>query len=135
MAAAGLAGTGTATADDYAPRDFALFPLSPWGNTPSPAWWPAGIRSAATPTSGHHMDRHMKEYFTAERTVEFLLDCEQQGSTPTSSPVGEDTTEVLRTRAGARLEDAASSASTRDATASSRRSRPPSRSPWSITAA
>jgi hypothetical protein len=28
---------------------------------------------------GHHMDQHMKEYFTLERTVEFLLACERAG--------------------------------------------------------
>src|SRR5512137_437357 len=28
---------------------------------------------------GHHMDRHMKEYFTVERTVEFLRQCEEAG--------------------------------------------------------
>jgi hypothetical protein len=30
---------------------------------------------------GSHCDRHMKEYFTPERTVEFLLKCEQAGIT------------------------------------------------------
>ena len=30
---------------------------------------------------GHHTDRHMKEYFTAERTVKFLRDCEKAGIT------------------------------------------------------
>ena len=28
---------------------------------------------------GPHTDRHMKEYFTVERSVEFLLDCERLG--------------------------------------------------------
>ena len=28
---------------------------------------------------GHHTDRHMKEYFTPERTVEFLQQCEKAG--------------------------------------------------------
>ena len=30
---------------------------------------------------GNHSDRQMKEYFTAERTVEFLRDCEKAGIT------------------------------------------------------
>jgi hypothetical protein len=30
---------------------------------------------------GHHTDRHMKDYFTTENTVEFLLKCEQAGIT------------------------------------------------------
>jgi len=30
---------------------------------------------------GHHTDQHMREYFTAERTVEFLLRCEREGIT------------------------------------------------------
>lgn len=30
---------------------------------------------------GHHTDRQMKEYFTVERTVEFLMKCEQAGIT------------------------------------------------------
>jgi len=28
---------------------------------------------------GHHMDQHMKDYFTVERTVEFLRQCEEAG--------------------------------------------------------
>jgi len=31
--------------------------------------------------SGQHADRHMKEYFTPERTVEFLQNCERAGIT------------------------------------------------------
>jgi hypothetical protein len=30
---------------------------------------------------GHHADQHMKEYFTTEKTIEFLLKCEQAGIT------------------------------------------------------
>ena len=36
-------------------------------------WNPIGGHSYLGP----HMDRHMKEYFTVERTVQFLLDCEK----------------------------------------------------------
>jgi len=46
---------------------------------------------------GPHMDRHMREYFTPERTVEFLLACERAGiNTHQFSPM-EKTVEVLRT--------------------------------------
>ncbi|MDD4869705.1 MAG: hypothetical protein PHR77_04030 [Kiritimatiellae bacterium] len=45
---------------------------------------------------GPHTDRHMKEYFTTERTVQFLLDCERQGITAHQfSPIA-NTVEVLR---------------------------------------
>jgi len=46
---------------------------------------------------GHHMDRHMKEYFTVERTVEFLLRCEREGITAHQFSSAEKTVEVLRT--------------------------------------
>ena len=46
---------------------------------------------------GPHTDRHMKEYFTAGRTVAFLLDCEREGiSTHQFSSAGKPA-EVLRT--------------------------------------
>lgn len=46
---------------------------------------------------GHHMDRHMKEYFTVERTVEFLLRCEREGISAHQFSSAEKTVEVLRT--------------------------------------
>ena len=46
---------------------------------------------------GHHMDRHMKEYFTVERTVEFLLRCEREGINAHQFSAAEKTVEVLRT--------------------------------------
>jgi hypothetical protein len=46
---------------------------------------------------GPHMDRHMKEYFTAEQTVEFLLNCEREGISTHQFSVAEKTAEVLRT--------------------------------------
>jgi hypothetical protein len=46
---------------------------------------------------GPHTDRHMKEYFTAERTVEFLLGCERAGITTHQFSSAEKTAEVLRT--------------------------------------
>jgi len=45
---------------------------------------------------GPHMDRHMKEYFTAERTAEFLLDCEREGISAHQFSPAEKTAEVLR---------------------------------------
>ncbi|MBN1417183.1 MAG: hypothetical protein JXP34_00305 [Planctomycetes bacterium] len=45
---------------------------------------------------GHHMDRHMKEYFTPERTVEFLLACEREGVDAHQFSLAEKTPEVLR---------------------------------------
>jgi len=49
---------------------------------------------------GHHMDRHMREYFTVERTVEFLLRCEQEGINTHQFSSAEKTAEVLRTVRG-----------------------------------
>jgi hypothetical protein len=46
---------------------------------------------------GPHMDRHMKEYFTVERTVQFLLDCEREGINTHQFSSAEKTVEVLRT--------------------------------------
>ena len=46
---------------------------------------------------GPHTDRHMKEYFTAERTVEFLLQCEREGILTHQFTPAEKTAEVLRT--------------------------------------
>jgi len=45
---------------------------------------------------GPHMDRHMKEYFTVERTVEFLLACEREGINTHQFSPAEGTAEVLR---------------------------------------
>jgi hypothetical protein len=46
---------------------------------------------------GPHTDRHMKEYFTADRTVEFLLNCEREGIGAHQFSMGEKTAEILRT--------------------------------------
>ena len=46
---------------------------------------------------GHHTDRHMKEYFTVERTVEFLLRCEREGINAHQFSSADTTVEVLRT--------------------------------------
>jgi hypothetical protein len=46
---------------------------------------------------GPHTDRHMKEYFTVEHTVEFLLGCEREGINTHQFSAAETTAEVLRT--------------------------------------
>ena len=46
---------------------------------------------------GHHMDRHMREYFTVDRTVQFLQRCEQEGITAHQFSVSDKMVKVLRT--------------------------------------
>ena len=46
---------------------------------------------------GPHVDRHMKDYFTAERTVEFLQSCERAGITTHQFSAPDRTSDVLRT--------------------------------------
>lgn len=55
-------------------------------------WNPIGGHSYLGP----HMDRHMKAYFTAEQTVEFLLDCEKVGINVHQFSMADTTIEVLR---------------------------------------
>lgn len=45
---------------------------------------------------GAHMDRHMKEYFTVERTVEFLQRCAAAGITVHQFSINDKSPEVLR---------------------------------------
>ena len=45
---------------------------------------------------GHHVDQHMKEYFTVERTVEFLLACERAGINAHQFSGNDKTETVLR---------------------------------------
>ena len=45
---------------------------------------------------GPHTDRHMKEYFTVEQTVRFLLDCEKAGINAHQFSSADTTAEVLR---------------------------------------
>ena len=45
---------------------------------------------------GHHMDQHMREYFTVERTVEFLLRCEREGITAHQFSPSDKMTKVLQ---------------------------------------
>ena len=44
---------------------------------------------------GHHMDQHMREYYTAERTVEFLQRCEQQGINTHQYSPSDKSTQIL----------------------------------------
>ena len=46
---------------------------------------------------GPHVDRHMKEYFTPERTVEFLQGCERAGINTHQFSAPDRTSDVLRT--------------------------------------
>ena len=46
---------------------------------------------------GPHTDRHMKDYFTTERTVQFLLDCERAGINAHQFSAAGNTAEVLST--------------------------------------
>ena len=45
---------------------------------------------------GHHMDRHMREYFTVERTVQFLRRCQREGISAHQFTPSEKMTKVLR---------------------------------------
>jgi hypothetical protein len=45
---------------------------------------------------GPHTDRHMKDYFTTQKNVEFLLDCERAGITAHQFSPAANTEEVLR---------------------------------------
>jgi len=44
---------------------------------------------------GSHVDRHMKEYYTTQRTVEFLRDCERAGITAHQFSPAANTAEIL----------------------------------------
>ncbi|HUU11044.1 MAG TPA: hypothetical protein VM431_10980 [Phycisphaerae bacterium] len=93
-AAAGLARTDGAAAAEPPAAPLPTIALGPHRITRLVAGWnPIGGYSYLGP----HTNRHMKEYFTPERTVEFLLDCERQGITAHQFSVAEKTAEVLRT--------------------------------------
>ncbi len=55
-------------------------------------WNPIGGHSYLGP----HMDQHMREYFTVDQTVTFLLDCERAGINAHQFSMNDQTTEVLR---------------------------------------
>ncbi len=96
VAAASLAGAGKAAADDGTPATAAELPTISLGKhtlTRLVAGWnPIGGYSYLGP----HTDRHMKEYFTADQTVSFLLDCEKAGINVHQFSLGETTVEVLQ---------------------------------------
>jgi hypothetical protein len=46
---------------------------------------------------GHHMDLHMREYFTVERIIDFLTSCEQQGINTIQFSWLDKTVQALRT--------------------------------------
>lgn len=76
-----------------APDPLPTIPLGPYRITRLVAGWnPIGGFSYL----GHHMDQHMKEYFTPERTVQFILDCEREGITAHQFSLHGKTVEVLR---------------------------------------
>ena len=77
-AASGLAWTAAAEACGAAaaPAPLPTIQIGKYRLTRMVAGWnPIGGHSYM----GVHMDEHMKEYFTVEKTVEFLLDCERAG--------------------------------------------------------
>ena len=47
---------------------------------------------------GHHVDKHMKDYYTNERVVEILLKCEEVGITAHQSSMRHDYLNLLRER-------------------------------------
>jgi hypothetical protein len=55
-------------------------------------WNPIGGHSYL----GHHMDQHMREYFTVDRTVQFLLDCERAGINTHQFSMSDTTQTVLQ---------------------------------------
>lgn len=95
-AAAGLCGSERSAMAGRSVGEALLLPtmqLGPHAITRLVAGWnPIGGHSYL----GTHMDRHMKEYFTVEQTVRFLLDCEAAGITAHQFSPSETTGEVLR---------------------------------------
>ncbi|KPK50571.1 MAG: hypothetical protein AMK72_01940 [Planctomycetes bacterium SM23_25] len=95
-AASGLAWAGQSAAHGQSDAPIAPLPTIALGKhqvTRLVAGWnPIGGHSYL----GHHTDRHMKEYFTVERTVEFLLRCEREGINAHQFSSADKTVEVLR---------------------------------------
>ncbi|MHB0954891.1 MAG: aldo-keto reductase family protein [Pirellulaceae bacterium] len=95
-AASGLAWTGRAGGADAMAATATSLPTISLGRhavTRLVAGWnPIGGHSYLGP----HMDRHMKEYFTVEQTVAFLLDCEKAGINTHQFSMSDTTPEVLR---------------------------------------
>ncbi len=94
-ATGGLGVKGLAAADSTAPPSAPLPAIALGMHRVSrlvAGWNPIGGYSYLGP----HADRHMKEYFTTERTVEFLLDCERAGITAHQFSPAANTEAVLR---------------------------------------
>lgn len=95
-AASGLAAAGTPlAAEDTATSNTALPTIQLGDHRVSrliAGWNPIGGHSYLGP----NMDRHMKEYFTIEQTVEFLLDCEAAGINTHQFSSSDKTPEILR---------------------------------------
>ncbi len=90
--AAALGACGTTCAAD-SPALLPTIALGPHRITRLVAGWnPIGGYSYL----GDHMDRHMREYFTVENTVEFLTRCERAGINVHQFSPAEKTNEVLR---------------------------------------
>ena len=95
-AASGLSWTGHSVAGQPAPAAATLLPtiqLRSYSVTRLVAGWnPIGGHSYL----GHHMDQHMREYFSPDQTVKFLLDCEAAGINTHQFSPAEMTPDVLR---------------------------------------
>jgi hypothetical protein len=95
-AASGLSWPGRAAAEESASSAVQPLPTIQLGShtiTRLVAGWnPIGGHSYLGP----HMDRHMKEYYTVEQTVRFLLDCESAGINAHQFSPADTTVEVLR---------------------------------------
>ena len=84
---------------------------------------------------GPHTDQHMKEYFTPERTVEFLQNCERAGITAHQFADPDRALALPPPAPRARQEDAVHLPARGARQDPGRRSNRPSPSPWSTTAA
>ena len=95
-AASGLVSTSSLQADDSAATTAPLLPTMQLGQREITrliaGWNPIGGYSYLGP----HMDRHMKEYYSVDQTVTFLLDCEKAGINTHQFSGAETTPEVLR---------------------------------------
>ena len=95
-AAASFAWTGRAEADDPAPTTPPLLPTISLGKHSI-----TRLVAGSNPINGYsylgpHMDRHMKEYYTADQTVTFLLNCEKAGINTHQFSGADTTVEALR---------------------------------------
>jgi len=96
-AAAGLAMSRVAHGERSQPPTGSAMPMIRLGSYQVSrlvaGWNPVGGYSYL----GHHMDQHMKDYFTVERTVEYLERCEREGINTHQFSPSDKSTAVLRT--------------------------------------